>query len=93
MSAKKNLLVLARRDHVEAMRFAAGLTILGHNIRLIFMTRPVSKESAASEHAELLELSDITPETTVAEMADDLPFLDSANFADALGSCDGVLNI
>ena len=90
---KKNILVLARRNHVEAMRFAAGLTILGHCIRLIFMTEPVSEETAKSEHAELLEISDISPETTVAEMAEDLPFLDSVGLADALGTSDGVFSL
>ena len=89
----KKILVLARRDHIEAMRVAAGLTIFGHEIRLIFMARPVSEETASSEHAELLELVEIEPETTVREMADDLPFLDAAALAQAIGSSDGVINI
>lgn len=80
MSAK-SILVLGRRDHTEAMRVAAGLTIVGNAVRLIFMTEPVAETDANAEQAELLELSDITPETTVLEMADDLSFLD----ADALG--------
>ncbi len=89
----KKILVLARRDHIEAMRVAAGLTIFGHEVRLIFMAKPVSEETASSEHAELLELVEIEPETTVREMADDLPFLDSAALAEAIGSSEGVINI
>jgi len=90
---KKQIVVLARRDHTEAMRVAAGLTIFGHNLRLIFMDRPVSQEAAQSEYAELLELADIMPETTVAEMADHLPLLDAKKLVEAIGNADGVINI
>ena len=94
MSGKcKKILVLARRDHIEAMRVAAGLTIFGHELRLVFMAKPVSEETATSEHAELMELVEIAPETTVKEMADDLPFLDGAALAEAIGSSDGVISI
>ncbi len=93
MNTKKNVLVLARRDHLEAMRVAAGLTIFGHQVRLIFMTRPVTEEVATSEHAELLELSDIAPETTIAETAGQLPFLDAAALGEAIRNSDGVINI
>jgi len=91
--SKKTILVLARRDHIEAMRVAAGLTIFGHQVRLIFMARPITEDVANSEHAELLELSDIAPETTLKQMADDLPYLDSAALAGAIRNSDGVINI
>ena len=39
---EKKILVLGRRDHTEAMRVAAGLTIFGHEVRLVFMTEPVA---------------------------------------------------
>ena len=90
---KANLLVLARRDHVEAMRVAAGLTISGHRVRLVFMDRPVSAETVNSEHAELLELSDIVPETTVEAMREDMPYLDVPAFSRALEEADGVVNL
>ena len=89
----KSVLVLARDDHVEAMRVAAGLTIFGHRVRLVFMDRPVSEADAANEHAELLELSDIVPETTVPEMKDVLAFLDARSFGDAIGEANVVVNI
>ena len=58
MSNGKNLLVLGRRNHTEAMRVAAGLTIFGHAVRLVFMTGEVEETPENVAHAELLELSD-----------------------------------
>lgn len=88
-----SILVLGRRDHGEAMRVAAGLTITGHQVRLIFMTGPVAETAENAEHAELLELSDIAPETTVAEMGDDLPLLDSDALAMAIRDSDRVISL
>lgn len=90
---KKNILVLARRDHEEAMRVAAGLTIFGHGVRLIFMSHPVSEELASSDQAELLELADIEPETTVAAMEGMLPVLNEHQLAEAISASDGMVNI
>ncbi len=92
MSAK-SVLVLGRRDHTEAMRVAAGLTIVGNDVRLILMTDPVADTEANAEQAELLELSDITPETTVPEMADDLAFLDAAGLGRAIIESDRVVSL
>ena len=89
----KKILVLARRDHIEAMRVAAGMTIFGHEVRLVFMDRPVSEEVASSEHAELLELSEIAPETTVESMSGLLPVLDRVQLAEAFNEADEVVNI
>jgi len=89
----KNLLVLARRDHTEAMRVASGLTIFGHAVRLVFMTEPVAETEANAEQAELLDLADIEPETTVIEMSDDLPFLDAAALGAAIAESDAVINV
>jgi len=87
------LLVLARRDHAEAMRVAAGLTIFGHAVSLVFMDRPVAETAENAANAELLELSGIEPQTTVAAMADDLPLLDAAGLAAALADADAVLSL
>ncbi len=92
MSAK-SILVLGRRDHTEAMRVAAGLTIVGNDVRLILMTGPVAETEANAEQAELLELSDITPETTVVEMADDLAFLDATALGQAIIDSDRVVSL
>jgi len=92
MSAK-SILVLARRDHTEAMRVAAGLTIVGNDVRLIFMTGPVADTAANAEQAELLDLSDITPETTVVDMANDLAFLDAHALGQAIAQSDRVVSL
>ena len=89
----KSIVVLARRDHAEAMRVAAGLTIFGHRVRLVFMDRPVSEADAGGAQAELLELAEIEPETTVEEMAGDLKWLDAAALGAALATSDAVVNI
>ena len=93
MSTEKKLLVLARRDHAEAMRVAAGLTIFGHAVSLVFMDRPVEDTAGNAANAELLELSGIEPQTTVAEMAEDLPLLDAVGLAAALAAADAVLSL
>ncbi len=85
--------MLARRDHAEAMRVAAGLTIFGHRVRLVFMTGPVAETPQNAAMAELLELSGIAPETTVAAMGDELPVLDAAALAAALGAADAVVSV
>ncbi len=91
--ADKNILVLARRDHGEGMRVAAGLTITGHAVRLVFMTGPVAETAENAAHAELLELSDITPETTVSEMAAEMALLDAAGLAAAIADSDFTVNL
>jgi hypothetical protein len=91
--SRKSILVLARRRHDEAMRVAAGLTIFGHAVRLVFMTGPVADTEANAEQAELLELTDITPETTVAAMAEELALLDADALGAAIAASDGVVNV
>ena len=93
MTPPKKILVLARRDHLEAMRVAAGLTIFGHQLRLVFMSRPVSEAVATSEQAELLELSGIEPETTLQAMKGLLPVLESQELAQAMINADEVVNV
>ncbi len=89
----KKILVLGRRDHTEAMRVAAGLTIFGHQVRLVFMTAPVEETEANAKQAELLDLADIVPETTVVEMGDDLALLDCAALGRAIAESDRVVNL
>ena len=89
----RKIAVLGRDNHGEAMRVAAGLTIYGHEVRIIFMNESVSETEGNAKQAELLELADIIPETTVSEMADDLPFLDSAALAQVISDSDHIINI
>lgn len=87
----KTVLVLARRDHTEAMRVAAGITIMNHSVRLVFMSGPVADTAANAEQAETLELAGVEPQTTVAAMADQLPLLDATALAAAIAATDHVL--
>ena len=89
----RKITVLGRDNHGEAMRVAAGLTIYGHEVRIVFMNKPVSETEENAKHAELLELADIIPETTVSKMADDLPFLDSVDLAKVINESDHIINI
>ncbi len=91
--AERDILVLARRDHTEAMRVASGLTIFDHRVRLVFLTGPVAETPENLEQIELLEMSEILPETTVAEMSDDLNLLDADALAEAMTACDLVINL
>ncbi|WP_137703315.1 hypothetical protein [Marimonas lutisalis] len=90
---EKQILVLARRDHTEAMRVAAGLTIFGHAVRLVFMTGPVAETEENAERAELLELAEVEPETTVPEMAEDLDLLEAAALGRAMTDADRVISL
>ena len=90
MSIKK-ILVLARRDHTEAMRVAAGLTISGHSVRLVFMNTTIADTPENSEQAEMIELCDIEPETTVA--GEELPYLDSAMLSIAFLMADDIVTL
>ncbi|MEE2698677.1 MAG: hypothetical protein VX923_03165 [Pseudomonadota bacterium] len=90
---QKNILVLARRDHSESMRVAAGLTISGHKVRLVFMTGPIKETEENLNNMELLELSDIVPETTIEEMSKDLTLLKEEALSKAITSSDFTVNL
>jgi len=89
----KKITVLGRANHAEAMRVAAGLTIYGHEVRIVFMNEPLAETEENAKQAELLELADITPETTVPEMANDLSILDPAALAHVFEESDQIINI
>lgn len=87
------IVLLARNDMLEAMRVAAGLTIFGHTVSLVFMHRSLTENEAESEQAELLELADIEPVTTVKSMEKHFDFLDEAALGVLLRSADHVVNV
>lgn len=89
----KTIVVLGRRDHPEAMRVAAGLTIFGHHVRLVLMREAVAETPEAVAQAELLAYADVVPETTVTAMADQVPLLDSAGLAAVLAAADCIINL
>lgn len=89
----KSILVLARDDAREAMRVAAGLTIANHDVQLVFMNQPLSEADAACEQAEMLELVEIVPQTTVASMQQYFKLLDSDALAACIDASDMVINL
>jgi len=92
VSSEKQILVLARRDSTEAMRVAAGLTIFGPHVDLIFM-QPLSEAEADSEQAEMLELAEIVPRTTVADMQRYFEWLDAASLGTAIQRAESVISL
>lgn len=88
---EKNILLLGRRDHTEAMRVAAGLTIFGHKVSLVFMDRAVEDTPENRAQAELLELSDIEARTTVN--GTNLPHVSTGALAELMAGADAVVCI
>lgn len=89
----KKILVLARNNALEAMRVAAGLTIVGHEISLVFMHRELTEAEASSEQAELLELCDIIPKTTVDSMGQHFTVLTPGSLGTAIKNAEVVINL
>ena len=90
MEQTKSILVLGRRDPTEAMRVAAGLTIFGHTLSVVFLV-PVPDTPENAEMAELLEFSDIESKTTVPDQS--LPHIGADALAAAVLAADEVINI
>lgn len=92
MSASvRSILLLGRRDHAEAMRVAAGLTIFGHRVRLVLMRAPVADTSENAAQREVLDLAEVVPQTTVAGQG--IEVLDAAALAGAIASADFVMSL
>ena len=87
----KKIVLLGRRDQAEAMRVAAGLTIFGHEVRLVFMGREVADTADNREQAELLELADLEPQTTLHDS--ELPHLSEAALMELCLEADAVLSL
>lgn len=91
MSETRQILVLGRCDHTEAMRVAAGLTIFGHTVRLVLMTAPVADTPENALQAETLELAGITPETTIDGQG--IAVIDAATLAAAITAAAAVISL
>ena len=91
MSQCRQILVLAGRNHAEAMRVAAGLTIFGHQVELIFVDRIVEESEENIAQAELLELSDIEPVSLLQDP--NLTLIDNDRLAASLLRADHVISV
>ena len=87
----RQILVLACRDHAEAMRVSAGLTIFGHTVELIFTDRIVEESEENMAQAELLELSDIEPVSLIEDP--NLAQIDFEQFNQYLERAEHVINL
>ncbi len=87
----RNVLVLGGRDHAEAMRVAAGLTIFGHQVDLVFIDRVVEETEENVTQAELLELSDIKPMSLLDDP--NVSRVDIETFARRVADADHVINL
>ncbi len=90
-SHKKKIVILANHDHAEAMRVAAGLTIFGHHVELVFIDRVVEESAENIEQAELLELSEIEPVSLVDDP--NIDRIDGDQLTALLLGCQHVVNI
>ncbi len=90
-SQKKKIVILANHDHAEAMRVAAGLTIFGHHVELVFIDRVVEESAENIEQAELLELSEIEPVSLVDDP--NIDRIDDNRLTALLLGCQHVVNI
>ncbi len=55
---KKNILVIAKRDKTEALRMAAGLTLLDDSVK-VAMLGSLEETPAAREQIEMLEFAEV----------------------------------
>ena len=91
MNKTRNILVLAQRDHAEAMRVSAGLTIFGHEVDLIFVDRVIEENEENMAQAELLELSDIEPLSLIEDP--NLERIKPEQFEEYLEKANHVINL
>jgi hypothetical protein len=55
---RKSILVVARANKVEALRVAAGLTLLDDSVRIALLG-PLEETAAAREQLEVLEFAEV----------------------------------
>ena len=91
MNETRQILVLAYRDHAEAMRVSAGLTIFGHEVDLIFVDRIVEESEENLAQAELLELTEIEPLSLIEDP--NLERIQYSQLNEYLKKADHVINL
>ncbi len=89
--AEKTVVIIARRDPVEAMRVAAGITVFGHHVSLVFAHGLLESSPEIMEGAELIELADVAPFSLFDDP--EIPDLSAHLFAGLLEKSDAVINV
>lgn len=90
-ASARSVLVVARRDPLEAMRVAAGITVFGHHAELVFAHGPLEVVPAMEELAELLDLAEISPRSLHDD--DEVPGISDDDFHALVESVDFVINV
>ena len=85
--------MLARRDPIEAMRVAAGLTIHDHQVRILFLCEADLETEEAREYLELLELSEIVPQSILSSMGNQMECLEELQGARMLEEADQLISL
>lgn len=88
---KKYILVLARENYPEAMRVAAGLTIFGHEVELVFTNGIIDETADTLEQAELLELCEIEPSSLMDDP--NVPRIEADRLSMLINRSDHVVSI
>lgn len=73
------------------MRVAAGLTIFGHHVDLVFVDRVLEESDDNIAQAELLELSDIEPSSLLEDP--NVPQINDAQFVRYIETADQVISL
>ncbi len=89
--SQKKVVVVARRDPVEAMRVASGITIFSHEVTLVFAHGIVEVTPEVEEQAEMLELAEVELYSLFDEA--ELPRLESQQLLNLLQSAEVVINV
>ena len=89
----KNLLVLARRDPIVAMRVAAGLTIHDHQVQILFLCEADLGTEEAKEYLELLEFSEIVPKKILPSMGNQIECLDGLDASRLIEEADQTISL
>ena len=85
------MVVVARRDPVEAMRVAAGITVFGHGVTLVLTEAPLEVNDAVEEMAELIELAEVA----IYSLGKDpnVPTIERDELQDLLASTECCINV
>lgn len=84
MSAQKHIVVVAKYNQAEALRVAAGLTLLNDTVRVAVLGR-LADDPAVQEQKEVLDFADVPCEELAPDAAET-----PARLARALLAADAV---
>ncbi len=87
----RQVVVLARRDPIEAMRVSSGLTIFGHKVSLVFAHGVLEITPEAEEQAEMLELAEVEPHSLFDDP--EVPKIGRLKFLEMVQSAEAVINV